>query len=101
MADTGGNAYARGRGNASGDVSLLLIDRMPMDLALAAVLIFSSMCAALVLEMWDIRASTAKTFCAFGVGLTISYIAVLAFCMSFAVNLKVGGWWGGTVICRL
>ena len=101
MADTGGNAYARGRGNASGDVSLLLIDRMPMDLALAAVLIFSSMCAALVLEMWDIRASTAKTFCAFGVGLTLSYIAVLAFCMSFAVNVKVGGWWGRTVICRL
>ena len=101
MADTGGNAYARGRGNASGDVSLLLIDRMPMDLALAAVLIFSSMCAALVLEMWDIRASTAKTFCAFGVGIALSYIAVLAFCMSFAVNVKVGGWWGRTVICRL
>ena len=101
MADTGGNAYARGRGNASGDVSLLLIDHMPMDLALAAVLIFSSMCAALVLEMWDIRASTAKTFCAFGVGIALSYIAVLAFCMSFAVNVKVGGWWGRTVICRL
>ena len=101
MADTGGNAYARGRGNASGDVSLLLIDRMPMDLALAAVLIFSFMCGALVLEMWDIRASTAKTFCAFGVGIALSYIAVLAFCMSFAVNVKVGGWWGRTVICRL
>ena len=101
MADTGGNAYARGRDNASGDVSLLLIDRMPMDLALAAVLIFSFMCAALVLEMWDIQASAAKTFCAFGVGLALSYIAVLAFCMSFAVNVKVGGWWGRTVICRL
>ena len=101
MADTGGNAYARGRGNASGDVSLLLIDRMPMDLALAIVLAFSSMCAALVLEMWDIRASTAKTFCAFGVGIALSYIAVLAFCMSFAVNVKVGGWWGRTVIFRL
>ena len=101
MADTGGNAYARGRGNASGDVSLLLIDRMPMDLALAVVLFFSFMCGALVLEMWDIRASAAKTFCAFGVGLTLSYIAVLAFCMSFAVNVKVGGWWGRTVICRL
>jgi signal transduction histidine kinase len=74
---------------------------MPMDLALAIVLFFSFMCAALVLEMWDIRASAAKTFCTFGVGLTLSYIAVLAFCMSFAVNVKVGGWWGRTVICRL
>ena len=101
MLGTGGNADVRGRGNASGDVSLLLIDRMPMDLALAVVLFFSFMCAALVLEMWDIRASAAKTFCAFGVGLTLSYIAVLAFCMSFAVNVKVGGWWGRTVICRL
>ena len=51
MLDTGGNADARGRGNASGDVSLLLIDRMPMDLALAVVLFFSFMCGALVLEM--------------------------------------------------
>ncbi len=101
IAAAGGKDDARGGSNPSGDVSLLLIDRMPMDLALAAVLIFSSMCAALVLEMWDIRASTAKTFCAFGVGIVLSYIAVLAFCMSFAVNVKVGGWWGRTVICRL
>ena len=92
---------AAGHRGGSGDVSLLLIDRMPMDLALAVVLFFSFMCGALVLEMWDIRASAEKTFCAFGVGLTLSYIAVLAFCMSFAVNVKVGGWWGRTVICRL
>ena len=87
---------AAGHRGGSGDVSLLLIDRMPMDLALAVVLFFSFMCGALVLEMWDIRASAAKTFCAFGVGLTLSYIAVLAFCMSFAVNVKVGGWLGIT-----
>ena len=92
---------AAGHRGGSDEVSLLLIDRMPMDLALAVVLLFSFMCAALVLEMWDIRASTAKTFCAFGVGIALSYIAVLAFCMSFAVNVKVGGWWGRTVICRL
>ena len=92
---------AAGHRGGSGDVSLLLIDRMPMDLALAVVLFFSFMCGALVLEMWDIRASAEKTFCAFGVGLSLSYIAVLAFCMSFAVNVKVGGWWGRTVICRL
>ena len=101
IAAAGGKDDARGSSNASGDVSLLLIDRMPMDLALAVVLLFSFMCGALVLEMWDIRASAEKTFCAFGVGLTLSYIAVLAFCMSFAVNVKVGGWWGRTVICRL
>ena len=92
---------AAGHRGDSGDVSLLLIDRMPMDLALAVVLFFSFMCGALVLEMWDIRASAEKTFCAFGVGLTLSYIAVLAFCMSFAVNVKVGGWWERTVICKL
>ena len=92
---------AAGHRGGSGDVSLLLIDRMPMDLALAVVLFFSFMCGALVLEMWDIRASAEKTFCAFGVGLTLSYIAVLAFCMSFAVNVKVGGWWERTVICKL
>ena len=92
---------AAGHRGEDDEVSLLLIDRMPMDLALTAVLIFSSMCAALVLEMWDIRASAEKTFCAFGVGLTLSYIAVLAFCMSFAVNVKVGGWWERTVICKL
>ncbi len=92
---------AAGHRGEDDEVSLLLIDRMPMDLAMAAVLIFSSMCAALVLEMWDIHASTAKTFCALGVGLTASYIAVLAFCMSFAVNVKVGGWWERTVICKL
>ena len=92
---------AAGHRGEDDEVSLLLIDRMPMDLALTAVLIFSSMCGALVLEMWDIRASAEKTFCAFGVGLTLSYIAVLAFCMSFAVNVKVGGWWERTVICKL
>ena len=92
---------AAGHRGSADEVSLLLIDRMPMDLALAVVLFFIFMCAALVIEMWDIRASAAKTFCAFGVGLTISYIAVLAFCMSFAVNVKVGGWWGRTLICRL
>ena len=101
IAAAGGKDDARGSSNASGDVSLLLIDRMPMDLALAVVLFFSFMCGALVLEMWDIRASAEKTFCAFGVGLTLSYIAVLAFCMSFAVNVKVGGWWERTVICKL
>lgn len=92
---------AAGHRGSADEVSLLLIDRIPMDLALAVVLFFIFMCAALVIEMWDIRASAAKTFCAFGVGLTISYIAVLAFCMSFAVNVKVGGWWGRTLICRL
>ena len=54
---------AAGHRGGSGEVSLLLIDRMPMDLALAVVLFFSFMCGALVLEMWDIRASAwCRTF---------------------------------------
>ncbi len=96
----GSDSQAEGPLVKGTDVRLLAIDRVPMDLALCAAGVICSICAIPALEMWD-RASFAKSVCVLFVCLVAAYIVALEFCMSFAVNVKVGGWWERTLICRI
>lgn len=97
-AASGQAAYA---GIGTGALRLRMIDRLPMDLAFLITMALCSICAIPAIELWEIRTRPVQSICILLAFMAIAYAFALEYCMSLAVNFKVGGWWGRSILGRI
>lgn len=98
--------YAAGRHKGFDGVHAVLLDKCPPDLYLACVLALE-MLLIMLLSAVGYHYGDAFTHVSYllflSCGGVIGILAALLFCMSFAVNLKLGKWWRKTlvfILCR-